>query len=118
VDNPPDRNSVPLPDSVAAVLAPGAAGPVSTLRFEMLREGTQETVAAMAIAGAIYDPAQRAKLGDDLAGRAQKLLFDRAYYLYWRDWGTPVWSAKPWQAESEKLYTLAGEVAVKLGTGK
>jgi hypothetical protein len=113
---------VPLEDSVQAVLAPGAAGPISTLRFEMLREGTQETQAAMLIAGAVYDPAQRAKLGDELAGRAQDLLFYRAANLYWGDWFSgahpETWPARPWQAESEKLYTLAGEVAVKLGTGK
>jgi hypothetical protein len=114
--------SVPLEDSVQAVLAPGAAGPISTLRFEMLREGTQETQAAMLIAGEVYDPAQRAKLGDELAGRAQDLLFYRAANLYWGDWFSgahpETWPARPWQAESEKLYPLAGEVAVKLGTGK
>jgi hypothetical protein len=111
------NNSVPMDDSVTAVLAPGAAGPISTLRLEMLREGTQETVAVMLIAGAIYDPVQRAKLGDDLAGRAQNLLFDRAINLFWGEWFSgshpETWPARPWQAESEKLYTLAGEVARK-----
>ncbi len=114
--------TVPLEHSVTALLAPGAAGPISTLRFELLREGTQETQAAMLIAGALNDPAQRAKLGDELAGRARKLLFDRATDLFWGNWfegpHPELWPARPWQAESEKLYQLAGEVAGKLGTVK
>jgi hypothetical protein len=114
--------SVPLEDSVTAVLAPGAAGPIATLRFEMLREGTQETQAAMLLANAVNAPAQRAKLGDELAKRIQDLLYARAINLYWGDWFAgahpETWPARPWQAESERLYALAGEVAVKLGTGK
>jgi hypothetical protein len=111
--------SVPLEDSCTAVLAPGAAGPISTLRFEMLRENTQETQAALLLSGAVNDPAQRAKLGDDLAKRIQDLLYSRGINLYWGNWFAGAhpenWPARPWQAESEKLYALAGEVAGKLG---
>ena len=108
--------STPIPDANQSVLAPGAAGPISALRFEMLREGTQETQAVMLIARALYDPAQRARLGEDLAGRAEDLVFDRAVDLLRGD--LQLRPAGPWQAESERLYSLAGEVAGRLAGGK
>jgi hypothetical protein len=117
--------SVTLSDSSPAVLAPGATGPVSTMRLEMLREGAQEAEAAMFIARALADPARKGRLGDELAGRAQALLEARVRTMLRTmgqaspcnagcpaDWG--LFELIPWQADSEKLFATAGEVAAKL----
>jgi len=117
--------SVTLSDSSPAVLAPGATGPVSTVRFEMLREGAQEAEAAMFLARALQDPARKAKLGDELAARAGGLLDERVRTMLRTmgqaspcnagspgDWG--IFELIPWQADSTRLFTLASEVAGKL----
>jgi len=59
------------------LLFPAKDGPVATVRFEALRLGNQETEARILIERALADPQKRARLGDDLAGRAQRLLDER-----------------------------------------
>ena len=58
-------------------LAPVAAGPVGTTRLEMIREGVQECEARIAIESVLTDPAGKAKLGEELAKRAQAFLDDQ-----------------------------------------
>lgn len=113
--------SVTLRDSTAAVLAPGAAGPISTIRFEMLREGVQEAEARDFIERALADAAVRARLGEALAARCRNLLDERVRIMLRTagmgmggvaspsDW--PLRWAGPWQDESAQLYALAAEVA-------
>jgi hypothetical protein len=59
------------------LLAPGQAGPVGTARLEVFREGLQECEARIAIESALTDEAKKAKLGDELAKRAQDTLDER-----------------------------------------
>ncbi len=68
-------------------LAPGPQGPVATSRLENLREGVQECEARIFLESALLDPARKAKLGDDLARRAQAVL-DEHQFTLWRS----IWS--------------------------
>ncbi len=70
------------------LLAPGPNGPVGTARLANLREGVQESEARIFIQDALLDEEKKAKLGDDLAKRAQTILDEhqRAMWLsYWTD---------------------------------
>ena len=125
-------------------LAPGADGPVGTARLELLREGVQECEARIYLEAALTDPALKAKLGEELASRAQQLLDDQQRNL-WRAKGAtdedfakyghvpsyrtydydimPKWNedagnrwfiASGWQDRVAKLYSTAAEAAAKL----
>jgi hypothetical protein len=109
---------------------------VATVRYEALREGLQECEARVAIEQALVDKALADKVGDDLAKKGQALLVERQK-AFWRTvarlqvgpslefddphaWDWPIlcghlWYVQSgWQEHSEKLYSLAGEVARKL----
>jgi hypothetical protein len=66
---------------------PGPEGAIGTARLENLREGIQECEARIAIEDALLDPARKAKLGDELASRCQKIL-DEHQRAMWKT----VWS--------------------------
>lgn len=71
------------------MLAPGPDGPVSTVRFENLIEGAQETEARITIEEALLDSEARARLGKELAEEAQDLL-DERQLAFWRSvWPRP-----------------------------
>lgn len=102
-------------------LCPGSDGPESTARFEMLKEGIQESEARIVIDQALVDPEKRAKLGDELAAQCQALLDDRTRVLIehvdaWENrsadrYRTEAEFAKSgWQKRSEKLYDAAAQV--------
>jgi len=59
------------------LLAPGPDGPVATARLEVFREGVQECEARIAVERVLTDADLRAKLGGELAARAQSLLDER-----------------------------------------
>jgi hypothetical protein len=104
------------------MLGPGPDGPVSTIRFELLREGVQTTEARIQIERALGDPAARGKLGEELAARCDRLLDARVHAIlrsgasgmaggaqrnpYW-------WSfvSSPWQGRDTELFDLAAKVA-------
>jgi len=114
------------------ILCPAPEGPAATDRFEAFREGVQECEARIAVERALLDPALKARLGDELARRAQSVLDERLACMWkalsnnpsaaspgmWR------WAPGPnghawflqsgWQERSEKLFSLAGEVERKL----
>ncbi len=71
------KSSWRMLDVQTALLAPGKNGTVPTARFEMLREGFQECEARIAIDKALVDPQKRAKLGPEVAQKAQNLLDQR-----------------------------------------
>ncbi|HUT32057.1 MAG TPA: glycoside hydrolase domain-containing protein [Planctomycetota bacterium] len=71
-----DRPGSP-PMTHGSLLFPAKDGPVATVRFEVLRLGVQEAEARIFIEKALEEPAKRAKLGDELAARAQGLLDER-----------------------------------------
>jgi len=70
----------------SCLLAPGPDGPVATSRYENVREGIQECEARIYLERALTDDGLRARLGEALADRAQRLLDDRQHAL-WRDKG-------------------------------
>jgi hypothetical protein len=126
------------------LLAPGPGGPVGTARLELMREGVQECEARIFIENALTDATLRARLGDELATRAQAFLDDQQRNL-WRAKGAPeadfekyghvtsyktyeydiapkwkeadgnAWFIQSgWAARVARLYALADEVATKL----
>jgi len=101
-----------MTESAPWTLAPGKDGALPTLRFEMVRAAQQQAEARIFIEKALTDPAKRAKLGDELAARAQKLLDDRVRALnYARSRGWDYFLSSGWQAREEALYAAAAEVA-------
>jgi hypothetical protein len=124
---------------VSSVLAPGPDSAVATPKFEAIREGVQDAEAIIQIERALADKAQAARLGPDLAKKAQDVLDEhhRAMWISvatlqvgpaaehafsaWRGCyfagvnGYRWFQGSDWQQRNERLYALAGEVARKLG---
>jgi hypothetical protein len=121
------------------LLMPGPDGPVASARYEQMREGVQQCEARIAIERVLTDDALKAKLDADLAARCQKLLDDRIWenfkafsdlqltgrtFATADEWGYGVggipghlwYTGSGWQARTQKLYELAGEVTKKLAT--
>ncbi len=109
--------------TTGALLAPGPEGPLSTVRFEQLREGLQECEARQIIEKAMADPALKAKLGDALVKKCEETLKERAAALDFAsrgEWGLEgegwQWfSTSGWEDRTLKLFACAGEVAKVLG---
>jgi hypothetical protein len=121
------------------MFAPGPTGPVSTHRFEALREGIQQCQARILIEEALTDETLKRTLGPNLAGRCEALLVERTHFMLkatthlqinnqWGHFTGPGPACRQisvnghrwfvgsgWQQRSEKLYRLAAEVAGKLG---
>ncbi len=102
------------------VIGPGRKGPVTTARFEMLRECLQECQARILLEKILADPARRGKIGEKWAKRTQELLdrrtrvtmdfdithkgkHDKRFYV-----------CSGWQERSRLLYTAAAETSRKL----
>ena len=109
--------------TTGALLAPGPDGPVTTVRFEQLREGLEECEARQLIEKALADPAGKAKLGDALVKRCKDLIDERARYADFAsrgEWGLEgegwQWfSASGWEERTLKLFACAGDVSRALG---
>ncbi len=103
-----------ISESVLDLLYPGPEGAEWTLRLETYRQGVQEAEARIFIEKALDDPAAKAKLGDELAKRAQDLLDARARrmlaYAIVPQW----YPGSSWQESSVKLYATAAEVAAAI----
>jgi len=120
------------------LLGPGPDGPAGTARLEVFREGLQECEARIAIETALTDDALKAKLGPQLASRAQNVLDERHVAMWkargapeadlqhglveryrdmygmWKKWngeaGNTWFLQSDWQGRTAQLYTVAGEV--------
>jgi hypothetical protein len=96
-------------------LAPGPDGAISTVCFEMAREGIQECEARIFLERVLTTKAQRARIGEDLARRCQDLLDQRTRYIIWAGlarYASPLWyPASGWQERSRELFAAAAEVA-------
>jgi len=129
---------------VHCLLPPGPDGAMATGKLEMMREGLQETEARIFLESVLTDPAQRKRLSDSLAGKAQQVLDERVRALAiglenqplagfatnpkpWLDgYGAGDYRAgqaaifrqwymeSGWQGRSEKLFAVAAEVAAAL----
>jgi hypothetical protein len=129
-------------DIQTALLAPGKSGAVPTARFEVLREGLQECEARIAIDKALVNADKKAKLGPEVAEKAQDLLDQRvrdmrravstlrarlegtykwpasaygdAWYMFAPVLGNFWYVSSGWERETERLYDMAAEVEAKL----
>ncbi len=104
--------SISIGNGAVSWLAPGPNGTISTARFEVLCEGIQEANVRVFIERALTDPAARAKLGEDLAAKAQAVLDERFRLLYPHRF---METASGVGARREKLLAAADEVAARLG---
>jgi hypothetical protein len=107
--------SISIANGAISWLAPGPKGAISTVRFEVLCEGIEEANVRACLERALTDPASRAKLGEELAGRIQATLDERFKLLYPHRF---MENASGIGARREKLLSAAAEAAAKLGTGK
>jgi len=106
-----------------ALLRPGKNGAVPSIRSEAMRENIQEIEARVFIEKALLDKNKKAKLGEELARRCQECLDKRirvALHLQVRHTfsfiqGWPFY-VTGLENRTEMLFSLAAEVAKKLGT--
>ncbi len=116
-----------------AWLAAGKDGPISTVAFEMAREGIQECEAYILVDSVLADNTLRAKLGEPLAKKCRGILDERVRHNLWStdmSWTTR-WNrdrflpggaigfdwyvgGSRWQDRSKALYEAAAEVQAKL----
>jgi hypothetical protein len=104
--------------TISRMAWPGPEGALPTLRFETALEGIQDLEAMIYMSEALAK--QRARLGEGLAAKCERLLDDRRQYLMlaWLEYAKPV-TLHPhhygWRELSRRTYQLASEVAGKLG---
>jgi hypothetical protein len=113
-----EMNTYPVGVPNLFLLWPGEAGPEPTARFEVLREGLQETEARVFLEQAVEK--LRGDAHADLRRRITKLLHDRtAETLLDPPAGTNPEAVElcsiGWQTRSRKLYRAAAEVGRTLG---
>ncbi|MFH1022638.1 MAG: glycoside hydrolase domain-containing protein [Planctomycetota bacterium] len=109
------RTNLGIAHSVTAMLAPGRDGPLATVRLEAARQNLQEVEARVFLERILLDPARRAKLGEDLAGRCQTLLDDRQRAIPWGKINWDLALCADLDKLSAGLYALAAEATVKMG---
>ena len=137
----PKSNWRQLEAMLRCMAPPGPDGAMATGKLQVMREGLQETEARIFLESALNDPAQRQRLGDALAQKAQAVLEERMRALvmtlegqtiagfgkYKKPWldGFGAGDFQPgqagvfrqwymasgWQERSEKVFTVAAEVA-------
>lgn len=98
--------------------AAGADGPLSTVRFEQLREGVQQAEAMIFVAEAVGEHAD--DLGPELADRCRSLLRERIRFCLRRapeQYGQHYFRSyhHEWQELNAELFTTAAEVSARLG---
>ncbi len=102
-------------NKVRAVAAPGPRGALPTVRYEMLRQGFQDTEARIYLERALVDAGKRARLGEEIEREVRALVEtevqvrDMASYPPF-DW-TP---GTDWHRRTERLYELAAEARRRL----
>ena len=79
----------------------------------MIREGAQDLEPRVFLEKALLDPARRARLGEELAGRCQHLLDERVRAIIFAKASWRFFSIS--QDLRADLYALASEVAGTLG---
>jgi hypothetical protein len=113
---PPSWDQLNMDVACENLVAPGPNGPLPTERFENLREGMQEMEARVFIEKAVITPALRAKLGEDLAKKCQRLLDERHWRLRATFYTQNSYELADTEQSREELFSLVAEVAGKLGT--
>lgn len=122
VNRYPASNWAQLTLRMTPYLYPGPEGALSTIRFELLREGVQECEARIFLEKALLDKSASDRIGSDLAKKVQDLLDERIGVITstikkdpggWRglDEATGAFARSDWQGRSGRLFALAGEVS-------
>lgn len=97
------------------LLYPGPDGAVPTLRFEVMREGIQETEARIALERLLLE--KPCRLPEELARKAQELLDDRARRArVWMNGDLLPYSG--WEGRSQGLFEMAAAAAQVVGNVK
>ena len=112
----PDSRKGQLNIRMNPFLAPGPNGAISTVRLEMIREGLQECEARIFIEDTLLDPARKARLGEELAGKCERVLEARLQAIKMAmGIDAPMGFCGLRRVErNAALFRLAGEVAAKL----
>ena len=92
----------------------GKDGAVPSVQFEAMREGVQNCEARIFIETALLDQALRAKLGDELAGRAQSVLDERTWVMAHASRDEAWFFDAGFTERQHKVYGVAAEVAKAL----
>ncbi len=99
-------------------LDPGPDGALSTVRFEMMREGVQECEARIFIEKALLDKDRRARLGEELAARCERLIIERTRSVLRSIYNYAWYSTVDWNNYAEELFNTAAAVADALAARK
>jgi Glycoside hydrolase 123, catalytic domain/Glycoside hydrolase 123 N-terminal domain len=108
------REHVGVGYAITSVLSPGPNGPVASERHELARQSLQEAAARVFLEKTLADKTKRAKLGEQLAEKCQKLLDERITTILY---GLTHWdlvACSNWEESSARLYALTAEAAKKL----
>ena len=102
--------------SIKYLFAPGKTGPVATVRYEMFRENLQEIEARIFLERLLSDPADKGRLGEDLAARCQAVLDERGRLIAAGN-SSPGWLmyAQCLTDRTAALYAAAAEAAARTG---
>ncbi len=95
-------------DNPRSITAPGPNGALATIRYEMMREGLQETEARIVIERALRE--QPDKLDADLTARSRAALNERLQMHLIGDTSWHWYATSGWQARTAKFFEIAGEV--------
>ncbi|HUV39173.1 MAG TPA: glycoside hydrolase domain-containing protein [Planctomycetota bacterium] len=114
-----DWGTLDIKDVSPYLLMPGPDGAISSVRFELLRQGLQEAETRIFVQNALLDEAKRAKLGKALAGRVTEITNERTRTFryvseYWDDGVGRYLLTGYWDEMSAKLLRSAAEVAAAL----
>jgi hypothetical protein len=102
--------------TAGCILAAGTNGPVSSVRFEALREGVQEAETRIFMEKLLCDPPEKTGVAAELAERARKILDERARAVAYASASSGPEEGFFWWAQSSgdyrrRLYSVAAEMA-------
>lgn len=129
VVNPHDENAQPrrmvlgaggwgnlYRQKVRAMAAPGAEGAVVTVRFEMMRQGLQDTEARIYLEQIVVDQEKRDIMGDDFEQQVKELVRAEVNYRGVNNPYPPyAWNpGTDWPERLDRMYELAAKAQRKL----
>jgi len=122
----PRSNWVQLNLRQTPYLYPGPDGALSTIRYEMMREGVQECEARICLEKILLDDARKAKLGEEPAAKCRAMLDERVGALLTSvrkkgkkkakmlEASDGSFAESNWQELSARLYAAAAEAEAAL----
>jgi len=83
--------------TTASLLAPGPDGPVTTVRYEILRQGLQQCEARMIIERALSDPAIKSLMDNQLIKYCEEVIAEREKVMYFVSKGEMYAQGEGWR---------------------